>query len=339
MPSGNTAQQMRQVLLASRPEGGVAVEHFRLEQAPMPEPGDGEVLVRTLYLSIDPYLLRVIKDVPGYDPAIGPGDVMYGRAISQVVESRDPRFAPGECVHLYQRWQTHYAAKASDLRKVDVERYPASLYLSALGQSGLTAWAGLQAGHPQPGETVVVSSAAGIVGSMVGQIAKVWECRAVGIAGGQEKCAHVVNELGFDACVDYKAADFDNALENALPDGAHVYFENVGGAVLDAMLPRMAKHGRIILCGLIAHYDDSPLIIRNSNWMLTRTISIQAFSVFEHLARLNECIEQLGQWIDEGKLKVDERISEGIENAPQAMVDMFEGRTLGKQLVKVAEPQ
>jgi NADPH-dependent curcumin reductase CurA len=330
--------QNKQVVLATRPQGSVKREDFRVQDGPMPKAGDGEVLVKTLYLSVDPYLLRVIKAVPGYNPAVGPGDVMYGRAISEVLESSDTRFKRGDVVHLYQRWQAYHAAKAGDLRKVDAKRFPASAYLSALGQSGLTAWAGLlEAGKPQVGQTVAVSSAAGIVGSIVGQVAKIKGCRAVGIAGGKEKCNHVVSDLGFDACVDYKSPRFEDELKAALPEGANVYFENVGGKVLDAMLPRMAKHGRIVLCGLVAHYDDAPLVIKNSAWLLNQTLSLQAFSVFEHLARLEECMTQLGQWMNEGKLKFRESVADGIENAPQAMVDMFAGRTLGKQVVKVAE--
>ncbi|MGE0383116.1 MAG: NADP-dependent oxidoreductase [Gammaproteobacteria bacterium] len=328
----------RRIILAARPGQGVRSTDFRFDTAPMPRPADGEVLLRTLWLSIDPYLLRVVKGVPGYDPAIGPGDVMYGRGIGEVVESADPRFAPGDCVHLYQRWQTWYAANANALRKVDADRFPGSAYLGVLGQSGLTAWAGLlDGGRPRPGQTVAVSSAAGVVGSLVGQIAKITGCRAVGIAGGPEKCRHVVEDLGFDACVDYKSPRFAEELRAALPGGADVHFENVGGAVLDAMLPCMARRGRVVLCGLIAHYDDSPLVIRNSAWLLTNTLSIEAFSVFDHLHRMDECIEQLGRWILDGRLKYRETIAEGFDSAPRAMVDMFAGRVLGKQVVRVAQ--
>jgi hypothetical protein len=332
------SSQITQVILDTRPQGSLKADNYRLGTAPMPSaPQEGQVLVKTLYLSVDPYLMRVIKGVPGYKPEIGPGSVMYGRAMSQVVESRDARFKPGDCVHLYSRWQTYYVANGSDLRKVDAKRFPVSAYLGVLGQSGLTAWAGLlDGGKPLPGETVVVSSAAGIVGSLVGQIAKIKGCRAVGIAGGPDKCRHVVEDLGFDACVDHKSPHFGVDLRAALPGGAHINFENVGGKVLDEVLANMGKHGRVVLCGLVAHYNDEPLVLNNSAWLLTNTLSITAFSVYEHVARMEECIEQLGGWIEAGLLKYDEHVAQGIENAPQAMVDMFAGRTPGKQVVKVA---
>jgi len=231
-------------------------DDFEIAAAPIPEPAEGEALIRTISLSLDPYMRGRMNDVKSYVPSVGIGEVMVGQTVGQVVLSRDSRFAPGDHVLTQTGWQTHAIAKAIDLHKVDVRRAPASCYLGVLGMPGITAWFGLfEIGAPKPGETVVVSAASGAVGSVVGQLAKIHGCRAVGIAGGKAKCDYVVQELGFDACVDYKAGAFQGDLRAAWPNGVDVNFENVGGVVLDTMLSLMNRFSRIIVCGLIAEYN------------------------------------------------------------------------------------
>ena len=347
MPTSSTPEQTlhthlqlqnNRVILDSRPEGTAAIWHFRIETGSVPVPGQGEVLVRTVYLSIDPYMLRVIKGIDTYLP-IAPGDTMYGRAISEVVESHHSGFAPGDLVFLYSRWQEYFVEKGDLLRKIDPGRVPASAYLGVLGHSGLTAWGGLlDVGKPVAGETVVVSAAAGAVGSVVGQLAKIKGCRAVGIAGGQEKCAHVVDTLGFDACVDYKAAGFPEALRAAVPGGVDIYFESVGGAVFDAVLPLFNQYARVPLCGLISQYgSNDPVTFHNFGYILTKLVRILAFRVGDYLPRMDEAMTEMSQWFAEGRLKHAQTIAQGIQNAPAALVDMLSGRNIGKQLVQVAQ--
>ena len=330
-------QQNNRVVLDSRPEGTAAIGHFRIETGRVPVPGPGEVLVRTVYLSIDPYMLRVIKGIDTYLP-IAPGDTMYGRAISEVVESHHPGIAPGDLVFLYSRWQEYFLENGDLLQKVDASRVPASAYLGVLGHSGLTAWGGLlDVGKPVAGETVVVAAAAGAVGSVVGQLAKIKGCRAVGIAGGREKCAHVVNTLGFDACVDYKAAGFPEALRAAVPGGVDIYFESVGGAVFDAVLPLFNPYARVPLCGLISQYgSNEPVTFHNFGFILTKLVRILSFRVGDYLPRWDEAMTELSQWFAEGRLKHAQTIAQGIQNAPAALVNMLSGKNIGKQLVQVA---
>lgn len=326
----------KRVALASRPEKSAEPGHFRIEEIAVPQPAAGEVLLRTSYLSVDPYLLRVIKGIQTYEP-VNPGDTMFGRSICEVVESRDPAFKPGDTVFLYSKWQNYHVAKGDKLKKVDTTNIPGSAYLSVLGHSALTAWGGLlDVGRPKPGETVVVSAAAGAVGSVAGQIARIKGCRAVGIAGGKAKCEHVVNFLGFDACVDYKSPSFEADLRAAVPGGIDVYFENVGGTVFDTVLSMVNHSARIPLCGLIAHYnEEQPVTFRHWAQMLTQLVTIQAFRVSDYVPRMDEAMADMTRWYAEGRLKHHESIAIGIENAPQAFVDMLSGRNLGKQLVKL----
>jgi NADPH-dependent curcumin reductase CurA len=303
----------------------------------MPDPADGQVLLRTLYLSVDPYLQRVIKGIKTYAP-VNPGDAMVGRSISQVVTSRDPGFVPGDVVFLYSKWQNYHVAQGDTLRKLDTRFIPASAYLSVMGHSALTAWGGLlDVGRPRAGETVVVSAAAGAVGSVAGQIARIKGCRAVGIAGGKAKCDHVVNFLGFDAGVDYRDPDFAANLRAAAPGGIDVYFENVGGMVFDTVLSQLNHSARVALCGLVSHYsNDEPLTVRHWGQMLTQLVRIQAFRVSDYLGQSDEAMADIKRWYLDGRLKYHETVAQGIESAPGAFVDMLSGRNLGKQLVQLA---
>ncbi|RZL07122.1 MAG: NADP-dependent oxidoreductase [Rubrivivax sp.] len=327
----------RQVVLASRPTVGAALEHFRIEDIPMPSPGEGEVLLRTLYLSVDPYMLRVIKGITTYDP-VNPGEALVGRTICEVVGSRHPDYVPGDTVFLYARWQNYHVAPGGRLRKVDAHVMPPSAYLSVLGHSALTAWAGLlDVGRPKAGETVVVSAAAGAVGSMVGQIARIQGCRAVGIAGGAAKCAHVVDTLGFEACVDYRSPTFAQDLRAAVPGGIDVYFENVGGAVFDTVLALLNHSARVPLCGLVSHYSgEDAITFRHWGQMLTQLVRIQAFRVSDYLPRFDEAMADMARWYGEGRIRYHESVAQGIENAPAAFVDMLTGRNVGKQLVRLS---
>jgi len=325
----------KQVVLESRPHKSAATDHFRIQEIPVPVPSDGQVLLRTVYLSVDPYLLRVIKGIQTYAP-VNPGEALVSRSICEVVESRHPDFAPGEAVFLYAGWQNYHVAQGDSLKKVDTSVIPASAYLSVMGHSALTAWGGLlDVGRPKAGETVVVSAAAGAVGSMVGQIARIKGCRAVGIAGGAAKCDHVVRFLGFDACVDYRDPDFAANLRMAVPAGIDIYFENVGGMVFDTVLSMLNHSARIPLCGLVSHYsEDQPVTFRHWGQMLTQLVRLQAFRVSDYLPRIDEAMADMKRWYLEGRLKYHESIANGIERAPSAFVDMLSGRNLGKQLIQ-----
>lgn len=327
----------KQVVLDSRPVTDATTDHFRIQHIPVPAPSDGEVLLQTLFLSVDPYLLRVIKGIQTYAP-VNPGDAMVGRAICKVVESRHPDFARGDCVLSYAKWQNYQVAEGKILKKLDVSEAPASAYLSVLGHSALTAWGGLlDVGRPKPGETVVVSAAAGAVGSVAGQIARIKGCRVVGIAGGRAKCEHVVDFLRFDACVDYRSPSFESDLRSAVPGGIDVYFENVGGTIFDTVLSLLNHSARVPLCGLVSHYgDDAPVTFRHWGQMLTQLVRIQAFRVSDYLSRQDEAMADIRRWYLDGSLRHHETIAHGIENAPTALVDMLSGRNLGKQLVKLA---
>jgi len=326
----------KQVVLASRPQKSATTDHFRIEDIAVPEPADGQVLLRTIYLSVDPYLLRVIKGIQTYAP-VNPGDALTGRTICEVAQSRHPGFAPGDTVFLYAKWQNYHVAQGGILKKLDTSVIPASAYLSVMGHSALTAWGGLfDVGRPKAGETVVVSAAAGAVGSVVGQLARIKGCRAVGIAGGKAKCDHVVNFLGFDACVDYRDPDFAANLRAAVPGGVDVYFDNVGGTVFDTVLSMVNHSARIPLCGLVSHYnEDEPVTFRHWGQMLTQLVRIQAFRVSDYLPRFDEAMQEMKPWYLDGRLKSHESVTQGIENAPAAFVDMLSGRNLGKQLVRL----
>lgn len=326
-----------QIRLASRPQGWVSEDNFRTTREPIPSPGDGEVLVKVHYLSLDPYMRGRMDDAKSYAASVAVDDVMVGGTVGEVVESRDSTFSPGDPVVGMLGWQQYGVCPASQLRHIDVSRIPESVYLGTVGMPGVTAWYGLlQIGQPKARETVVVSAASGAVGSVVGQIARIKGCRAVGIAGGPEKCRYVVEELGFDACVDYKAGRLHEDLAAATPDGIDVYFDNVGGEILDTVLTRLNAFARIPLCGLISGYNGQPMAIRNLRSLLVNRVLLQGFIVTEHPESWPQALRELGGWVAEGNIRYRESVTEGLENAPGAFISLLKGGNFGKQLVKVA---
>ena len=329
--------QNKQVLLAARPRGPVDESHFRIVESALPQAGDGEFVVRNHYLSLDPYMRGRMDDAKSYAKSAEVGAVMVGTAVGEVTESRHDKFKPGDFVETRTGWQLYGTSDGGGVRKVDPNYVPLSAYLGAVGMPGVTAWIGLnEHGRPQAGETVVVSAASGAVGSVVGQLAKLKGCRAVGIAGGRAKCDYVVHELGLDACVDYKAGGLDAGLAQECPNGVDVYFDNVGGPVLDAVLAHMNAFSRIALCGLISGYDDpDALAIRNFRSFLVNRIQLRGFICSDHLDLWRPALKELGTLVHEGRLKYRESIAHGIESAPKAFIGLLKGQNFGKQLVKL----
>lgn len=327
-----------QVLLASRPQGSVREENFRIVETDLPRPADGEVLVRNLYLSLDPYMRMRMDAGKSYAPPVEVGEVMVGGGVGEVLESRDARLSKGDIVTGRLGWQMYAVAPGTGLRKVNAEGAPISTALGVIGMPGVTAWYGLlKIGEPKAGETVVVSAASGAVGSVVGQIAKIKGCRAVGIAGGSEKCSYVVSQLGFDACVDYKSASFESDLESVVPVGIDVYFENVGGRVLDVILPHLNAFSRIPFCGYVSEYNPGQGYgVRHLRQLLVSRSRLQGFIISEHLEIWEQALRELAGWVAAGKLKYHETVTEGLANAPRAFIGMLQGKNLGKQLVKLA---
>ena len=327
-----------QVLLANRPKGWVKESDFRIVEQPVPTPRDGEVLVRNQYLSLDPYMRGRMNEAKSYAANVELGAVMVGGTIGEVVEARNPAFKAGDIVLGSFGWQQYGVSDGKGLQKVARRNFPLSLYLGTVGMPGVTAWIGLlKIGQPKANETVVVSAASGAVGSVVGQLAKRQGCRAVGIAGGQAKCDYVVKELGFDACVDYKAGRLAADLEAATPAGIDIYFENVGGAVLQAVIPRLNPFARIPLCGLISDYNaTSPEGIPDLRQFLFKRIKLQGFICADTLDLWPEALEQLADMVEDGSLKYRETVVEGIENAPRAFIGLFRGENFGKLVVKLA---
>jgi len=328
----------RQVLLASRPKGEVSEENFRIVETPVPAPGEGEVLVKNEWLSLDPYMRGRMNEAKSYAPSVAVGELMVGQTVGEVVESRASHFKPGDKVLTLLGWQLYGVAKARELTRIDASRAPASCYLGVLGMPGMTAWFGLrEIGQPKAGETLIVSAASGAVGSVVGQLAKIEGCRTVGIAGGALKCNYVVNELGFDACVDHKGPDLAGRLRTACPKGIDIDFENVGGPILDAALPLMNVHSRIVLCGMIAEINASePYGYRRLRAVLVSRIRMQGMIVFDWKDRYAEAVAGLSQHFAAGRLKHRESIVEGLDNAPRGLIALFKGENFGKQLVRLA---
>jgi NADPH-dependent curcumin reductase CurA len=324
--------------LASRPAGWVSEDNFKLVESPRPSPAEGEVLVKNLWLSLDPYMRGRISDAKSYVKGVDIGEVMVGQTVGEVIESKAPGFAPGDKVLTQLGWQLYGCAKGADLAKVDGTRAPLSYFLGCLGMPGMTAYFGLkEIGQPKAGETVVVSAASGAVGSVVGQLAKIAGCRAVGIAGGRQKCDYVVNELGFDACVDYKAGNLYRDLREVCPKGVDVYFENVGGETLDTLLRIMNPFSRIVVCGLISDYNTTePHAVKMIRSVLVNRIKMQGMIVFDWKDRYGEALKTLAGHLAQGKLKTRESVLEGIENAPKGLVGLLKGQNFGKQLVKLA---
>jgi len=325
----------KRVLLASRPTGAVSEDNFRVESAPLSQPRDGEMLVRNLWLSLDPYMRGRMSDAKSYVKGVEIGEVMVGQTVGEVLESKHPDFKPGDKVLTQLGWQLFGATKDA-IRLKDLQ-VPLSYYLGVLGMPGMTAYFGLkELGQPKAGETVVVSAASGAVGSVVGQLAKIWGCRAVGIAGGKQKCDYVTRELGFDACVDYKAGRLHEDLKSACPKGIDVDFENAGGEVLDTVLRQMNLASRIVVCGLIAEYSsEQPYGYKNLRAILVNRVRMQGMIVFDWKDRYGEALKALGGYLAQGKLKYRESIVEGLENAPKGLIALLKGHNFGKQLVKL----
>ncbi len=331
------------IVLAARPAAEATTEHFRLEAVPVAAVPEGHVLVRVHYLSLDPYMRMRMNDAKSYAAPVGIGDVMVGGTVGEVLESRQEGFAPGDTVVCMGGWQELAVLDARQpgmVRKVDASHIPLSAFLGAVGMPGVTAWVGLN--HiiePKSGETIVVSAASGAVGSVVGQLAKAKGCRVVGLAGGADKCRYVVDELGFDACIDYKQhPDFKSlaaALDAAAPKGVDGNFENVGGLILDVVLSRMNAFGRVALCGMISGYDGQSLAINNARLLLTQRLKLQGFIVSEHMALWPAALKELGGLVASGQLKFRESVAQGIGAAPEAFLGLLKGRNFGKQLVKL----
>jgi NADPH-dependent curcumin reductase CurA len=326
----------RQVVLVSRPKGRVEESNFRLVEAEVPALGPGQVAARVHYLSLDPYMRGRMDDAKSYAAPQPLGEVMIGGTVGEVIASRNPAFAVGDRVVGMGGWQEVAVADGSTLRKIDTSAVPASAYLGCVGMPGVTAFHGLtRIGRPKPGETVLVSAAAGAVGSVVGQLAKILGCRAIGIAGGAAKCEHVVRELGFDACVDHRSPTFREDLAAATKGGIDVVFENVGGKVLDAALSRANAFGRVALCGLIAGYDGEDIALANVRAILTRRLLVQGFIVSDHMDVWPEALAELARHVAAKRIRYHETVAEGLESAPRAFIGMLRGENLGKQLVKL----
>ena len=326
----------QRIVLASRPKAEVQPDNFRLETADIPAIQEGELLVRNHYLSLDPYMRGRMSESKSYAASQALDETMIGGTVGEVIESKHPKFAAGDTVVGTLGWSEVAVSDGTMLRKVDTTHVSESAYLGSVGMPGMTAWYGLN--HimaPKAGETVVVSAASGAVGSVVGQLAKLKGCRVVGIAGGPEKCAYVVDELGFDACVDYKAGNLEADLAAATPSGIDAIFENVGGKVFDAALARTNAFGRIALCGWIAGYNGEPTPVENFRLILINRLTVRGFIVSEQPELWPEGLAELGNLVAEGKLKFRESIAEGLANAPEAFIGLLKGRNFGKQLVKL----
>ncbi|MGZ5270700.1 MAG: NADP-dependent oxidoreductase [Ramlibacter sp.] len=333
----------RQILLDNRPQGEATADNFRLVTTETPALRDGQVLVRHHYLSLDPYMRGRMNEGKSYAQPQPLGQVMLGGTVGEVVESRHPKYAPGDKVQGMGGWQEYSVVDADQpgaLRKVDTTHVPLSHYLGAVGMPGVTAWYGLvKIIAPKAGQTVVVSAASGAVGSAVGVLAKARGARAVGVAGGPDKCRYVTDELGFDACVDYKqhkdANSLSKALKEACPDGIDGYFENVGGMVLDAVMLRANAFARIAMCGMIAGYNGEPIPMAYPQLILTNRMRIEGFIVSEHMEVWPEALNELGVLVGTGKLRPRESVAQGLDAAPEAFLGLLKGRNFGKQLVKL----
>jgi len=330
----------RQLRLKTRPEGRVGREHFDLVEQPVPELKDGEVLVHTLYLSMDPTNRVWMRDIPQYLPPVAIGEVMRALGLGRVVASRSSRYAEGDLVQGLTGWQDYLVLHEDTpgyVRLPGDPGIPLPTLLGAAGMSGVTAYYGMTDIAPvQPGETLVVSAAAGSVGSIAGQIGKIMGARVVGIAGGADKCRHLVEDFGFDAAVDYKAPDFKQQLKAATPGGVHVNFENVGGDVMKAVLGRMVIGGRIALCGLIAGYNNDQRPSDDFSPVIMKRLTMRGFLVLDY-TKTKEAVHAITGWIREGKLRTEETVAEGLENAPEVLNRLFDGSHRGKLVLRVAE--
>ena len=329
----------RQILLKSRPVGEPKESDFALVETPIPEPGEGEVLNRTVYLSLDPYMRGRMSDRASYAAPVELGSVMVGGGVSQVMQSNHPQFSAGDFVLGYDGWQAYGVSKGETLRKLDPKQAPISYALGITGMPGMTAYfALLDVGQPQSGETVVISAASGAVGSVAGQIAKIKGCRVVGVAGSDAKCDYVMKELGFDECINRNTQDLSSALKAACPDGIDVYFDNTAGAILEAVLQQINLGARIPLVGLISQYNaENPPPGPNLMPLLVKRALIKGFLVSDYQQRQAEFLNDVVQWLQAGKLKYKEDVVEGLENAPRAFIGLLQGKNFGKLIVKVSE--
>ncbi|MFQ5653008.1 MAG: NADP-dependent oxidoreductase, partial [bacterium] len=323
----------KQYKLAARPVGLPKSSDWQYEESAIPEPGDGELLIKILYISLDPAMRGWMNEGKSYIEPVRIGDVMRARTVGRVVASNHPKFAAGDHVSGTQGVQSHAISDGKGLVKVDPGVAPLPLYLSVLGMTGMTAYFGLlDLGHPEAGETVVVSGAAGAVGAVVGQIARIKGCRVIGIAGGETKCAYLVNELGFDAAIDYKAGDVRQGLKKHCPNGVDIYFDNVGGEILDIVLTRINRGARIQICGAISQYNNTTPVKGPSNYLslLVNRARMEGFVVFDYVPRFGEAAKEMAHWLAAGKLKSKEHIVEGIETFPETLLMLFSGKNFGK---------
>ncbi|MBV9521251.1 MAG: NADP-dependent oxidoreductase [Alphaproteobacteria bacterium] len=326
----------RQFILDSRPTGNVEPGNFKLVEKPAPTPGPGQVLVRHHYLSLDPYMRGRLNDSKSYTKPQEVGAVMGGGTIGEVVESNNPRFKVGDKVVGMGGWQDYSVSDGRDINIVDASRIPLSAYLGPVGMPGVTAWYGLnKIIAPKAGETVVVSAATGAVGSVVGQLAKIAGAKTVGIAGGPDKCAYAREELGYDVCVDHKSPAFVAEMNAALPDGVDGLFENVGGVPFQTCMRRLNTFARVAICGLIASYEGAPTTMENVGQLLITRSKIEGFIVSDHMTLWPQALGEIAQHVAVGRIRYRETIAQGLEKAPQALIDVLKGRNFGKQLVKL----
>ena len=329
--------QNHQWQLTARPSGMVKRSDFTWTQEPMPAPGDGQILLRNRYISLDPAMRGWMNDARSYVPPVGLGEVMRAIAVGEVVTSRHPDWHEGDHAVGMLGLQEYGVLDAKAATKVDPKLAPLPVYLSALGMPGMTAYFGLlDVGAPQPGQTVVVSAASGAVGALVGQIAKIKGCRTVGLAGGEEKCRYVLDELGFDAVIDYKNEDIGRKLSEHCPKGIDVYFDNVGGDILDAALARLARHARVVICGAISQYNNASVTgPKNYLSLLVQHARMEGFVVFDYAKRYPDGMTDMAGWLRDGKLKSKEDVVEGLDNFPETLLKLFTGQNFGKLVLKV----
>lgn len=335
----------RQLVLATRPNGAPTKDTLRLVEGKIPATGTAQMLLRTEYLSLDPYMRGRMSDAPSYAAPVNVDEVMVGGTVAQVVTSDLDGFAPGDWVLSFSGWQDYAVSDGVGVTNLGKSPAHPSWALGIMGMPGFTAWAGLtQIGAPKSGETIAVAAATGPVGATVGQIGKILGCRVVGIAGGTDKCAYAVNELGFDACIDHKASDFAEQLAKASPDGIDVYFENVGGKVLDGIIPLLNPNARVPVCGLVSQYNATKLPDGpdRMNWLmgqiLRKKIKMQGFIIFDDFAHLYpEFAKEMTAWIEAGKIKYREEIIYGLENAPEAFIGLLNGDNFGKRVIRVGQ--
>jgi NADPH-dependent curcumin reductase CurA len=330
-------QNNRQLLLAQRPTGMVSRENFEFKETPLASLGDGQVRVQVQYLSLDPAMRGWMNEGKSYIPPVGIGEVMRALGVGQVVESRHEQFKEGDFVSGTLGAQAFFQGNGDELRKIDATPSSLPLHLSALGMTGMTAYfALLEVGQPQPGDTVVLSGAAGAVGSIAGQIAKLKGCRVIGIAGGAEKCAYLTDELGFDGVIDYKSEALDEGLKRLCPDGVNVYFDNVGGETLDAVLAQLAFKARVVICGAISQYNNAKVTGPNNYLaLLVNRARMEGFIVFDHAQNFSRAGAEMAGWLASGQVKSKEHIVEGLDNFPEALAKLFSGENFGKLMLKV----